>query len=73
MNGKVYRTQHNTPLGSTSGTSWLDTTNSYTGVTYCTWSSGISHDREDHRYVVTATFASGTSRTTVAAPVAQCL
>lgn len=72
MNGKVYGSVSNYPLGSTSGTSWLDTTNSYTGVTYCISEFPGETERMEYRYVVTATLASGTSTTTVAAPIAQC-
>ncbi len=74
MNGKVYKSRSKYTLGSTSGTSWLDTTHSYIGRSYCMWTYPDSNDyeREDHWYIVTATFARGTSRTTVAAPVAEC-
>jgi hypothetical protein len=49
----------------------LDTTHSYTGVTYCTVTDQVSTECEDHSSVVPATFANGTSKT-LAAPVAGC-
>jgi len=72
FNGKVYGSVSNYPLGSTSGTSWLDTTNSYTGVTQCISEFPGETERMEYRYVVTATFANGTSTTRVAAPIAHC-
>lgn len=71
-NGTVYGSSNSRTLGSTSGTSWLDTTASYTGVSSCFWDSGTEWERTSAYYVVTATFASGTSTTTVDAPVFDC-
>jgi hypothetical protein len=71
-NGTIYRSQSNQTLGSTSGTSWLDTTKSYIGVSSCFWDYGTEWERTTQHYVVTATFASGTSTTTVDAPVSDC-
>jgi hypothetical protein len=71
--GQVYGSSSSRTLGSTSGTSWLDTTNSYTGVSSCYWDNGeLGWERTSGHYVVTATFASGTSTTTVDAPVFDC-
>lgn len=73
MNGRVYKSVGSRSVGSTSGTSLLDTVNIYTGKSSCTWNyPNGDADREDHWYVVTATFASGTSTTTVDAPIADC-
>lgn len=71
-NGKVSGSSNSRTLGSTSGTSWLDTTSSYTGVSSCFWDYGTEWEHISAHYVVTATFASGTSTTTVDAPVAEC-
>ena len=70
--GKVYGSSSSRTLGSTSGTSWLDTINSYTGVSSCYWEYGTEWEHRSAHYVVTATFASGTSTTTVHAPVFDC-
>jgi hypothetical protein len=70
--GQVYGSSNSRTLGSTSGTSWLDTTNSYTGVSSCFWGYGTEWERISGHYAVTATFASGTSTTTVDAPVVDC-
>ncbi|HLM68193.1 MAG TPA: M57 family metalloprotease [Longimicrobium sp.] len=61
------------PLGNTTGTSFLDSSNIYTGVSFCSYNDGYGGiERYTYRYRVTATFANGTSTATVAAPVAQC-
>jgi hypothetical protein len=73
MDGKAYGYTGSGLLGSTTGTSLLDSASSYTGVSQCgtTFPDGDT-ETQRHEYVVTATFASGTSSTTVAAPVAEC-
>jgi hypothetical protein len=61
------------PVGSTSGTSILDSSNPYTGVSSCFYNDGYGGiERYFYRYRVTATFATGTSTATVNAPIAQC-
>lgn len=60
------------PLGSTTGTSFLDTTYAYTGNFMCSYSAYPIINRVTYRYRVTATYASGAATSTVLAPVAPC-
>ena len=60
------------PLGSTTGTSFLDTAHPYTGSSMCVYSAYPIVTRVTYRYRVTATYASGSASTTVFAPVAPC-
>ncbi|HEX2206218.1 MAG TPA: hypothetical protein VHG93_00935 [Longimicrobium sp.] len=60
------------PLGSTTGTSYLDSAHAYLGQSMCTYLNYPVVYREIWRYKVTATFSGGTSSSTVAAPVMQC-
>jgi hypothetical protein len=60
------------PLGSTSGTSYLDTSNTWTGTHMCTYASNGIVTRYVYRYRVTATFVDGTSTALVNAPVNWC-
>lgn len=57
-----------TSLGSTSGTSFLDTTRAYTGKSMCS-GSGV---RYTYQYMVTALFPDGTSTNSYFAPVGPC-
>jgi hypothetical protein len=59
-------------LGSTTGSSYLDSAHPYTGTSMCMYSTYPIVNRENYRYRVTAIFADGTSLSTVLAPVAQC-
>jgi hypothetical protein len=72
MNGRPYGSTSNRLVGSTTGTSLADTVFSYTGVSSCTSYFPDYSETQSHSYVVTATFASGTSTTTVDAPIAEC-
>lgn len=75
MNGKAYGSTSNRLVGSTTGTSLVDSAFSYTGVSSCTFyftGEPSYTENQSHSYVVTATFASGTSTTTVDAPIAEC-
>lgn len=60
-------------LGTTTGTSWLDTTQGYTGDPQCYITnpdgSGVIFT---YQYVVTAVFANGTSTGYISAPIAPC-
>ncbi|HEX2220629.1 MAG TPA: hypothetical protein VHG35_17655 [Gemmatimonadales bacterium] len=67
LNGRPYASNSTRSVGSTTGTSLIDSF-SYTGVSQCVWED----ETVRHEYVVTATFSSGTSTTTVAAPIAEC-
>lgn len=60
------------PLGSTSGTSYLDSSNAYSGDHNCLYQAYPIVTRIMYRYRVTATFSGGTSSTTVNAPIAFC-
>ncbi len=60
------------PLGSTGGTSFLDTSNAYTGKFNCTSYGTYTTVWMRYRYIVTATSATETSSTVAAAPVAPC-
>ncbi|HEU0079469.1 MAG TPA: hypothetical protein VFQ76_17565 [Longimicrobiaceae bacterium] len=60
------------PLGSTEGTSFLDTANTYTGKSSCTSYGTYKTVILMYTYRVTATFPDGTTTGTVAAPVAPC-
>lgn len=60
------------PLGSTSGTSYLDSSNGYTGDHNCVYNAYPIVTRIMYRYRVMATFSGGTSSTTVNAPIAFC-
>ncbi len=60
------------PLGSTAGTSFLDTANAYTGNTTCTSYGTYTTVFVGYTYRVTATFPDGTTTGTVPAPVAPC-
>jgi hypothetical protein len=70
--GENYTLSDDYPLGTTTGTSLLDTSNSYTGVGMCDWSYGFEISRETYRYYVSATFANGTSQGFVLAPTGSC-
>jgi hypothetical protein len=59
-------------LGSTSGTSFLDTANAYTGKSRCTSYGTYKTVMLVYTYQVTATFPDGTSTGSVAAPVGPC-
>ena len=60
------------PLGSTTGTSFLDTSYAYTGNFMCSYSAYPIVNRVTYRYRVTATYASGSATDVVLAPVAPC-
>lgn len=60
------------PLGSTTGTSFLDTSYAYTGNFVCTYPAYPIVHRVSYRYRVTTTYASGSAASTVLAPVAPC-
>lgn len=60
------------PLGSTTGTSFLDTAHGYTGTFRCTYSAYPIVTRVLYEYEVTATYANGSAATTVNAPIATC-
>lgn len=60
------------PLGSTTGTSFLDTTYPYTGTSLCSYTAYPIVTRVSYRYHVTAIYASGSARSSVFAPVAPC-
>lgn len=64
--------RYETPLGSTTGTSFLDTSNSYTGKSLCSYSNYPIVLRYSYRYEITATFSGGTSKTSIMAPIAPC-
>jgi hypothetical protein len=68
INGRPYPSTSTRPVGSTTGTSLIDSSFSYTGVSQCLYED----ETQRHEYVVTATFPSGTSTTTVDAPIAEC-
>lgn len=68
INGRPYASTSTRPVGSTTGTSLSDSTFIYTGVSQCIYED----ETQRHEYVVTATFSSGTSTTTVDAPIAEC-
>lgn len=59
-------------LGSTTGTSYLDSSNQYLGSSRCVYREYPIVTRETWEYKVTATFAGGSSSATVDAPVNQC-
>ncbi len=59
-------------LGSTTSSSFLDSSHPHTGGTMCSYSSYPVVTRVFYRYRVTAIFADGTSRSETFAPVAQC-
>jgi hypothetical protein len=59
-------------LGSTTGTSFLDSAHAWTGDNLCSYTNYPIVTRVSYRYRVTATFANGTSFSTVFAPVAPC-
>ena len=65
-------TTYDYPLGSTAGTSFLDTANAYTGRSNCTSYGTYKTVMLTYTYRVTATFPDGTSTGTVAAPVGPC-
>lgn len=60
------------PLGTTTGTSFLDTSYPYSGKSMCVYSAYPIVTRVNYRYRVTATYASGSATSTVFAPVAPC-
>ena len=60
------------PLGSTPGSSFLDSARPYTGTQMCSYSAYPVVHRLTYRYEVTAVFADGRSTSTVPAPVAAC-
>jgi hypothetical protein len=60
------------PLGSTTGTSFLDTSYAYTGTSLCTYTNYPIVTRVNYRYRVTAVYANGTASSSVFAPVAPC-
>lgn len=60
------------PLGSTTGTSFLDSAHAYTGVSLCSYTNYPVVTRVTYRYQVTATFSGGSSMSSVSAPVAMC-
>lgn len=70
--GESFTTTDHYPLGSTSGTSWHDTTRPYTGASLCDWSYGFETSRETYHYSVTASFTNGSSTAFVNAPTGQC-
>jgi hypothetical protein len=65
-------TSWESPLGSTTGTSFLDSAHPYTGGSLCSYTAYPIVTRVTYRYRVTATYASGTATTSVSAPVAPC-
>lgn len=60
------------PLGSTTGTSFLDSAHPYTGKSRCTSYGTYTTVWTMYTYRVTATFPDGTTTGTVTAPVAPC-
>ena len=60
------------PLGSTTGTSYLDTSNAYTGSSMCTSYGTYVTVMNRYTYRVRAHFVDGTSVASIAAPVAPC-
>jgi hypothetical protein len=64
--------RYETLLGSTTGTSYLDTSNVYTGDWLCSYNNYPIVLRYTYRYEITATFPGGTSRTSIFAPIASC-
>jgi hypothetical protein len=64
--------RYETALGSTTGTSFLDTSNAYTGDWMCSYNNYPIVLRYSYRYEIVATFSGGTSKTSIAAPVASC-
>ena len=60
------------PLGSTTGTSFLDTGHAYTGKNLCSYTAYPIVTRVTYRYRVTAVYASGSAASSVFAPVAPC-
>lgn len=71
--GTIGQTQNfDYPLGSTTGTSFHDTSNPYTGKSSCTTYGTYKTVFRMYSYMVTATFPDGTTTGTVAAPVSPC-
>jgi hypothetical protein len=64
--------RYDTPLGSTTGTSFLDRSNSYTGKSLCSYLNYPMVYRYSYRYEITATFSGGTSMTSISAPIGPC-
>ena len=64
---------YTTLVGTTTSTSILDTASTWTGVSSCfrQWPDGSTR-KDAWRYEVTATFPTGTTRTTAFAPVGEC-
>ncbi|HEX6040298.1 hypothetical protein [Longimicrobium sp.] len=60
------------PLGSTTGTSLLDSGHPYTGDWLCSYTAYPIVTRVTYRYRVTATYADGSAASSVFAPVAPC-
>lgn len=60
------------PLGSTTGTSFLDSGHAYTGDWLCSYTAYPIVTRVTYRYRVTAVYASGSAASSVFAPVAPC-
>jgi hypothetical protein len=69
----VYQGRYFTTLTSTTGTSYLDTDHSYTGVYECNYPTELEEPYGImYEYGVTAHFANGTSLGQRLAPIAQC-
>lgn len=64
--------RYETLLGSTTGTSFLDTSNAHTGKSVCSYTNYPMVYRYTYRYEVTATFSGGTSMSSIFAPIAPC-
>lgn len=77
VNGN-YQNHYYTTLGTTTGTSYLDIDNVYTGVYECNWDLGWPEGETQgvwYEYAVQATYANGTSPILYSrhyAPIAQC-
>lgn len=76
VNGN-YQNHYFTTLGTTAGTSYLDSSNTYTGVYECNYDTGLNGETQGawYEYAVQATYAKGTSpilNARIYAPIAQC-
>lgn len=59
-------------LATTAGTSFLDAQHSFTGISYCDYGTVDQIDRYSSVYEVSANYATGQPRATVAAPIRVC-
>jgi hypothetical protein len=60
------------PLGSTTGTSFLDSSHAYTGSSFCSSYGTYTTVMTRYTYRVTATFVDGSSTASISAPLAPC-